>query len=128
MPAINVVTVTIGRNVPNVPPTNRPDLTLAVPASPMSALDWTEFQQAVSDALWSTSSGTHAAWTERHYGTADWEGVTEESAKISLLGADFTHVVALRSRLETIRGMYAQDAIALSVGTSDLIERPAQRF
>lgn len=114
MSAINVVTVTIGRN--------------STHNLPLDAQSWQEFQTAVTDALWRTSSGTHDAWQERHYGTAQWGGQTEESAKITLLGADFTHVVALRQRLETIRGMYAQDAIALSVGTSDLIERPAARF
>jgi hypothetical protein len=116
MTAINVVTVTIGRNVPATPP--------EWIAQPLSSLDWTEFQNAVASALWQTSSTNGEAWEERHYGTAVWDGVPEESAKVTLLGADFTHVVALRQRLETIRGMYAQDAIALSVGTSDLIERP----
>lgn len=119
MSPTNVVTVTIGRNVPD----NSPDTTVPDPL-PMSSLDWTEFQNAVASALWQTSSTNGEAWEERHYGTAVWDGVTEESAKITLLNASFTHVVALRQRLETIRGMYGQDAIALSVGTSDLITRP----
>lgn len=118
MSAINVVTVTIGRNVPATPP--------EWIAQPMDNLSWQEFQNAVASALWTTSSTNGEAWEERHYGTAVWDGVTEESAKITLLNASFTHVVALRQRLETIRGMYTQDAIALSVGTSDLITRPSK--
>lgn len=123
MSTINVVTVTIGRNVP-VHSLNASLTAPVVTQEPMSGLDWQEFQNAVSAALWTSIGSTHEAWEERHYGTAAWAGVSEESAKVSLLGYDFLSVPTLVNRLETIRGMYAQDAIAYSVGTSTLIERP----
>lgn len=115
MSTINVVTVTIGRNGA---------AEIGGTVFTLSALDWQEFQSAVSAALWQTSATNGEAWEEKHYGRTAWNGVEEESAKITLLNAESTQIVALNRRLETIRGMYAQDAIALSVGTSTLIERP----
>ena len=60
---------------------------------------------------------------EVHYGKGVWEGVEEESAKITLLAEfelDERGLSTLRNYLSENARQYGQDAIALTIGTSEL--------
>ena len=58
---------------------------------------------------------------ETHYGKGTWDGVEEESAKISVLSDQpLTHLSYLRQALANLAEEYGQDAIALTIGTSEL--------
>ena len=110
---MNVITITIGRN-------RRPGSEIA-PFTPLSAGDWLRFRVEILEALEPLTGPK--AWTETHYGEAEWEGVKEESAKVTVLGAwtDAAGLATLRNRLRNLAAQYDQDAIAVSVGTSDLV-------
>lgn len=111
---MDVVTVTLGRN-------RRPGSSIA-PSTPLGDQEWDNFRAAVRQALTDTVVVTRS-WLEQHGGIAFWEGVPEESHKIAALDciADADLLAALRNRLSVLAASYDQDAIAVSVGTSDLV-------
>lgn len=101
------VTVTIGRNVGN---------------APMSPNDWARFGARVEGVLIG-ALGVELGDIERHDGRGVWDGVEEDSAKFSVLVPDFDadKYAALKYRLRIIADDFEQDAIALSVGVSELV-------
>lgn len=97
------VTVTIGRNVGS---------------EPMTPQAWSLFQTMVTDHL-SALLRPEQAFT--YYGTGEWEGVTEESAAIVLVGVRYTSRVDDVDRvLSGIAGTFEQDAIGWSHGPGRL--------
>lgn len=102
---MHVITVTIGRNVGD---------------TPMSLTLWEQFKGDVeADMLNAIPSDI----VERHYGRGVWDGIEEESAKFSLL----RHAKPTDAMLDELRAYlsenarhYGQDAIALTVGMSEL--------
>lgn len=100
----NIVIVSIGRNVGIVP---------------MSDEAWTKFQSRVNVSLTCTVGrpdfvvvGQGGVWGE----------VPEESAVFTVLGPDLSWLPTLRAQLTLVAWSNKQDAIALTVGDSELIE------
>jgi hypothetical protein len=85
--------------------------------TPMPDDRWRAFIQAAAAALTESAPG---AFIETHHGRGVWKGVAEDSAKVAAIGglADLT---ALAARLEDLAAEFEQDAIALTVGTTQLI-------
>lgn len=101
-------TVTIGRNVGD---------------KPMSDEMWTMFQDHAFSLL--ASYVTHNGdVVESHKGVGVWHGEVEESCKVTLLAI---HSLADAQLADLKRGLsyyaagYHQDAIALTIGQSELI-------
>lgn len=90
-------------------------------SEPMSARDWTRFLNDVADAI-----RTHDESPEVQFGTGTWEGVTEESARITVYRDEIDpgEVTTIANRLATLAGRYGQDAIGLAV-THPLLVRPS---
>ena len=114
-------TATIGRNFSNTH--SNP----ALQGKPMTLSAWSRFVEDVTADMASTYADLYLDGAERtfevHYGKGVWEGVEEESAKITLL-AEFEHdergLSTLRNYLSENARQYGQDAIALTIGTSEL--------
>ena len=101
-------TATIGRNVGT---------------EPMTITSWEEFIEDVkADMLsFAIDSAIHVESVEIHRGKGVWEGVEEESAKITLLTpAQSYNPDILRRYLSENARHYGQDAIALTIGVSEL--------
>ena len=101
-------TATIGRNVGT---------------EPMTITDWEQFIEDVkADMLmFAVESAIHVESVEIHRGKGTWEGVEEESAKITLLTpAQSDNPGILRRYLSENARQYGQDAIALTIGVSEL--------
>ena len=99
---MNTVTITIGRNFGDVP---------------MTASRWAGFKndiQTVLDNHYATVYVNAAA------GRGTWEGVEEENATW-VAGLDAAFVPKVRERLSYLADVYEQDAIAYTVGTTDLV-------
>ena len=93
----------------------------------MSDEQWATFVEDVKADMASTYADLYLDRAERtfevHYGKGVWEGVEEESAKITLLAEfelDERGLSTLRNYLTDLAGEYGQDAIALTIGTSEL--------
>ena len=132
---MHTVTVTIGRNVPT-PATFTQDLndltyTVVGPALQETLVltdsAWAGFTELVTDALTNYAQDSHATeyWVETHDGLGVWEGVPEQSRKLTLL---FDVPPALQSpttdlliTLTSARSGYYQDAVAVSFGDSTLV-------
>ena len=102
------ITVTIGRNVGDVP---------------MSERRWHEFDTDVQGTLANNVFARQIIAVERHLGRGSWEGVEEDSIKITYLlkSALTDEAIATLSRdLSELAWFYDQDAIALTIGTSTL--------
>jgi hypothetical protein len=109
--------VTIGRNIGEIE---------------MSYDSWAEFHRDVFDVL-TTAARRHIdtedpeVWTIEHWsGLTQWQGVPEYSTKFELRSVNALHdynVADIRNDLEYLREKYAQDAIAFSIGESELITR-----
>jgi hypothetical protein len=56
-----------------------------------------------------------------HYATGSWQGIEEESAKITLLSNYPVPPEIVRGQLRIIAAFYEQDAIALTIGKSEVI-------
>lgn len=97
------VTITIGRNVGNIP---------------LDSRSWERFRQSVSDAL---TAGSAETWAQATYVGA-WEGVSEDAA-IWLAAVPADRLGALRAALGALASLYRQDAIGLTVGTGELVVR-----
>ncbi len=107
------LTVTIGRNYGQ---SARPELR----GTPMSDQVWSEFEDRVNELLVNcTDSGS----VEMHHGTGVWDGMREESTKVTLLIENPLNVNEgyIRVNLEDLARTYGQDAIALTIGQSELI-------
>ena len=119
-------TATIGRNFSNTH--SNPD----VQGEPMTLRAWESLVEYVTEEFRVTIEKTRKtdgyAWDENtefrietHYGKGTWDGVEEESVKISVLSDQpLTHLSYLRGALTDLAEEYGQDAIALTIGTSEL--------
>lgn len=105
-------TVTIGRNVPS----NNNE--------PMSDREWADFQNSVVRGLYSTLAYQGEGAAEAHYGVGTWDGVSEESCKISVLHPEPMSEgdkAFLRGWLQGTKINFYQDAIAFITGESELV-------
>lgn len=111
---MQAVTVTIGRN-------RRPESTVE-PNTALPETSWAGFVGAVRDAL-DHYLAVPGSWIEVHYGVGEWDGVREESAKVTITGDHLTleRLPWVRNRLGRVAVFFDQDAIALHVGQSDLV-------
>ena len=120
---MKTVTVTIGRNVK---------------ATPLSTDEWATFVNRAKDSLVAFESqinGLDSTWTETHFGTGTWDGVPEDSAKVTLFYETATGTFTsgeeqeaedeLRQTLAALATRFGQDAIALNFGHSVLISAKA---
>ena len=129
------VTVTIGRNVPT-PATFTQDLndTTFTNVGPdlqetlvLTDKSWEGFTYLVTEALEHTAilSGATESWVETHDGLGEWDGVQEQSRKLTLIynGAlpQGQALTQLEVALVLARTAYYQDAVALSFGESTLV-------
>ena len=131
---MQTVTVTIGRNVP----TRHQDAARLAGLIPLYtgkrayALNddaWQAFTDQVIDQLkfWESQvDGLESTWVETHDGVGVWDGVTEESRKITLLYNAQAEDTAedrrdLEQVLRSIRDAYYQDAVSVVWGDSTLI-------
>ena len=119
-------TATIGRNVPDMHD-QRDDVTGERIQAPMTLTLWHQFVEDVKADMVFTYADLYLDGAERtfevHYGKGVWEGVEEESAKITLLAEfelDERGLSELRRLLSENARQYGQDAIALTIGTSEL--------
>lgn len=111
MDAIATVTLTLGRN-------RRPGSPVA-PNVPLGPLVWDEFQAEAIDLL-REYAGTDDSWVEVHTGFGEWDGVREESAKVTLLDGTTARIGDLLTAVQALSARYDQDAIAVSHGLSVL--------
>lgn len=116
-------TATIGRNVPATNPNPMHA------GKPMTLTTWEQFVEDVKADMLTVSNNYQAgvATMEIHRGKGIWDGVEEESAKITLLldeALPKDHVNQMRRYLSELARQYGQDAIALTIGESELIGQP----
>lgn len=106
---IFVVQASIGRNIGS---------------EPLSRSDWVHFINDVSDAIREQNEKP-----EFHFGTGVWEGISEDSAHITVYRANITdeYRYAIRQNLARIAFTYGQEAIALTISESELIPRLTYR-
>lgn len=107
------ITITIGRNLP-------------LAGKPMSQRGWERFGMEVEDALSVATTHVETLHSAVYRGVSEWQGIKEDSAIITTVTTAypaFTMLDWLRDRLEHLRATYGQDAIALAIGESELIER-----
>lgn len=98
-------TATIGRNVGE---------------TPMSDSDWEAFISDVTKALaYHMVEGYDIL--EIHRGRGSWGGVVEDSAKVTLISEESINVDRLKNTLHRLAVANGQDAIALTIGVSELI-------
>ena len=99
------ITITIGRNIGT---------------APMPSDKWARFAEDVTaDLLAAVPSDI----VETHYGTGEWDGIPEDSCKITVL----RHSEPTAAMLDNLRRymsenarVYGQDAIAITIGKSEL--------
>lgn len=120
-------TATIGRNY-----RNSFDLVPEFRGQPMTLSAWSRFAKDVIEEFRVTIEKTRETdgytWDEdtefrieAHYGKGTWDGIEEESAKISVLSdKPLTHLNYLRQALTHLAEEYGQDAITLTIGESEL--------
>lgn len=110
-------TVTIGRNIGD---------------KPMDRETWEHFQKAVLNTLKYAFSPRQIEWHEIHFGRGEWNGVREDSAKITLftsvpfpedLRKSFLKETPFFGALSTYARIYGQDAVAFTTGKSTLIRK-----
>ena len=101
------ITVTVGRNIAG---------------APMTAEHWESLQRRVRTILAYATTG-HGR-IESHYGVGVWDGVVEDSAKVTRYGTAWgqeRNAAWLRAELGEVARVYRQDAIALVIGEGELI-------
>jgi len=101
------ITVTVGRNIAG---------------APMSADHWEALQRRVRTVLAYATTGTGRL--ESHYGVGEWDGVTEDSAKVTRYGTAWGQerdADWLRAEIGDLARVYRQEAIALVIGEGELI-------
>ena len=102
-------TATIGRNIDG---------------EPMPGNQWLRFIDSVTEDMDCLCVPVYGDTIEVHHGTGTWNGITEESVKITVL----TNHEPTKNQLETVKGFlkfnaieFKQDAIAFTTGNSELI-------
>lgn len=100
-------TITIGRNVGVIP---------------MYDAEWAAFQNAVQVTLENVKAEIHVKYARGRGSWTDAEGVTvEEDNATWVAGLNAADVDEVRYRLSRLAFLYLQDAIAYTVGTTDLV-------
>jgi len=110
-----VYTATIGRNVKDW-------------GAPMHDALWETFQDRVSEIM--AGHVQEDDFLEIHRGTGEWEGVPEDSAMITVLRnepLDEHDLHTLRYQLRLEATSFGQEAIALTIGQSELLKRVGVR-
>jgi len=124
------VTVTIGRNVPlthNAEARRDGHADTINGQAVLNTEAWQDFTSLVKDSLVNFAEDVNSTeyWVETHDGLGEWEGVTEESRKVTLLYQAspfaFQHRPALIQDLLSARTGFYQDAVAVSFGDSTLV-------
>lgn len=103
------ISVTIGRNVG---------------AQPLPVVSWVGFQNVVRSAIAAAhlgGTGIAGPTVEAWNGSGSWGGIVEENAHFSARSPDGFNLRKLRRHLARIAADYRQEAIALSVGRSELV-------
>ena len=108
--SLHSYTATIGRNIGTMP---------------MTLTMWEQFKGDVQTDMVNTAvhAAVHVESVETHYGKGMWQGIEEESAKITILTSarmDDGALNILRGYLSENARHYGQDAIALTIGESEL--------
>lgn len=106
------ITLTLGRNLGKAAGDDA--------GKPMADNEWAA-ALAVAENILVGCAGTAGSWVETHIGIGVWEGVAEESAKITLGAADLAFADLVRERVARLAAGAQQDAIALAIGTSELV-------
>ena len=89
--------------------------------TPMSDIDWDTFVSDVTEELaYHMIEGDDIL--EIHRGQGSWQGVVEDSAKVTLMSEERINVERLKNRLCRIARANMQDAIALTIGECELVE------
>jgi hypothetical protein len=106
-----VYSLTIGRNIGS---------------EPMTKLSWGWFQHDAMEMLRSAAldAALHVEAEERSFGTGVWDGIAEDNATLSIRTPtlmDESVLNQLRKSVKTLAATFRQDAIALTIGTSELI-------
>lgn len=85
----------------------------------LSELDWTLFQEDVANILdqYREHSDMGDDMPQVHIGTGVWDGLTEDSAHISLYHEGGFDLDGIREQLYRLKSQYSQAAIALIVGS-----------
>ena len=103
-----VVSVTIGRNVGT---------------TPMSDRRWREFVMDAQGTIEQNTFERQRESIEIHRGRGEWSGIEEDSAMVTVLlrsGLSDEARANLKRDLSELARFYDQDAIALTIGTSEL--------
>lgn len=89
---------------------------------PMVSDVWREFQERVVYILLQLREHTDMGEpsVEMHSGTGVWDGIPEESAKISVFNEGGFDLDSIRAELSELKSEYKQESIALIIG-SELI-------
>ena len=103
---MNTITITIGRNVP----------TAGLPIE-MDDRSWAGFKNDVQTVL---DNHYATVYVKAAAGRGEWEGIEEENATY-VAALDPAFLAHLRQALAGLAYDYGQDAIALTVGTTDLV-------
>lgn len=98
------ISFTAGRNVDNVP---------------MSEQRWADFNDLLNSLM--ATIAEDAILVEEHYGRGSWGGVSEESYKVTCIVEVMPSLEHVKHVLASLCREYSQDAIALTVGVSELI-------
>ena len=104
-----VLHVTIGRNVNG---------------KPMSDDEWTMFVRMVGTGVFMSqdiAENAKPTLEETHYGMGEWNGISEESAIISLITDNPLNEKMLKDWLIHMKHEFHQDAIAYQYAESELI-------
>lgn len=97
------IVVSIGRNVDDVP---------------MDTDTWDAFK---GETMWAAQATAETIYS-RSEGVGTWEGKREDTYVVTFEARDY-NLPRLREKLGKLAARYGQDAIALTVGTTDLVER-----
>lgn len=113
-------TITIGRNTS----------TRIADGHALSDDDWADFNTVVRNYFWAMAedwrSPENSPVVEVHTGIGFWEGTAEASTKITLLSEGTMNNRELhqtRAFLTNLANKYNQDAIAFTIGESELVTR-----
>lgn len=113
-------TATIGRNYSVYSATSD----LLIDRKTLDDSEWRMFQDDVSHEMRKCFDARTVELVERHYGVGSWEGVEEESCKVTFV---LKHEIPaddlneMRYRLTELARHYGQSAIALHHGVSELV-------
>ena len=89
----------------------------------LSEEKWATFEDHVNQVFTDIALGHDDDFVEVHSGMGNWQGIEEESTKITLLTnieLDRTMIGVIRRNLEALAEAYDQDAIAFTIGQSEL--------